>query len=553
MSVKYSLISALILTTILSACGSGSQRGNENNTVSLQPGAIVPPAITVSAISHGTPSSYVSATDNMYYTSYLVSNKSSKSTSLSTVQISGQDVSEFAIESDTAKYPTGVTPCNSGTTLSPSGSCQILVKLVNPTAVTLTTKTANLVIVAGGVKFAPTLSKTSYAYVTGNFSQVYANPSESVSALTPVSDANSYCGINAKCQLVEFNLSNHNLNSIMASDYPVNSLALSNNGILYAGGGLTQASANGNTVSVANVGSLLVSINPALNGKSGILTDVLAQNNVAYPNDQIYSLAYNNNRLYIAGGFQSMAGVGDGATGYPVVTYDTTGVGSINWSNAFSLNSNNPDLAVSTIGFDKNNTMFISGLYSNLDGTQYIPESMSNTGNFVINSCASSDNGISFTCNADYASITSTTTDPNAMPQPASNISFSPDGTLYASGGFSKINSTDNGDGNYMIATLPALQQLSSTWSSLLQDNFPDNVISATVPYDNGKYYVGGFFSSIGGISSDSNSGICGAGALSYSGTNSCLLAQYDGSNYNKVFTTDGWINSIVFASKIGS
>ena len=204
------------------------------------------------------------------------------------------------------------------------------------------------------------------------------------------------------------------------------------------------------------------------------------------------------------------------------------------------------------MGFN-NNAMYVSGQYGTLDNITYLNDESTTAGNFVINSCTSSDNGLSFSCDGSYANLDSTVnSDPSAYPQAASSLNFSPDGTLYAAGGFSQINGVGN-IGEYMIATLAPANSLSDAWSALLSNQFPDNVIGATVPYADGKYFVGGFFSSIGGIATDANQGICGAGALSYSGTNSCLLAQYDGTQFKKLFTTDGWINTVVFASKIGS
>ncbi len=558
MKFKKSLITTSILATILSACGSGAPSGSSGNNPNVQPGAIVPPQLSVSLQSHGT-SAYISSTDTMYYAAFLVTNKSPKEVTLSSVGIAGADINEFAIESDNALYPAGKSQCISDAKLTANASCEILVKLVNPNSITSTKKSAKLEIIAGGMRYLPTLSKTSYAYVAGDFSQVYANASESVAALTQIADANSNCGAgNYKCQLLEFNLANHNLTSTMTSDLPVNGLAVANNGIIYAGGGLTQANSGVATISKPGVGSLLVGINPALSGSAGVITDVLAANGFTttqqYPTDQIYTLAYNNNRLYIAGGFQSMAGVGDGVTGYPIVTYDTTKIGTSNWTNAFTADANNANLAISALGF-VNNEMYVSGLYNTLDGQAYLSEEETTAGNFAINSCTSSDNGLSFTCDASaYANLDSTVNaDANATPQPASSLNFSPDGTLYAAGGFSAINGVGAGNGNYMIATLAPLASLSDTWTSLLNSSFPDNVIGTTSPYDNNKYYAGGFFSSIGGIAPDGNPGNCGAGALSFSGTSSCLLAEYDGTKFNKIFTTDGWINSVVFSSKIGS
>ncbi len=550
MKLLYSLVATASASLV--ACGSGSAGAQLAGGDMAYPQAIIPPSIAMTTQAHtATSAYYTGSSNNPYYQAYIITNKGNKGTTLNNLSITGTNSSEFIIESNVALYPGSANICNSGMVLAGNASCEIMVGLTNPTTISPNKLTGALSAVVAGVKYNANLSKSTYAYIAGSFSQAYPNVAESISGTTP--SGSGSCGINGQqCQLLEYNLASKSINNILDSDYSINSMAVGANGTIYAGGGLTSATAGTTTISQPGVGSLVLAINPALVTSSNGISDVISASGLSgtsnYPDGQIYSLAYNNNMLYMAGGFQNMAGISSVA-GYPVVSYNANS----SWGNIFT--AGDPDLSVSALGFaNGSDNLYIAGVYSNLGGNNYNPSGI--YGNFPLNECTTANGGATYTCSAtDYVS-TNATGNLDGMPQPAASINFDSASTMYTAGGFSAIGVVGTPDtANYVIATSSNVNPLNSaTWAlSFLGSNYPNNVISTVTPFAVNKFLTGGFFSSIGGIAADNNPGTCGLGALAFNGTQSCMLAQYNGTTFSEVFTTDGWINSIVYSNKIGS
>lgn len=563
MKIKSLLISYSAITIAVVGCGSGNNAKNSSVVGGTSaPQAIMLPAIKVVSEAHTdatTNNPYINATNNAYYQEFTVTPSTNKGAILNSISFTQGDTSEFQIRTESSLFPAGTTICTPGMTLTDkTKSCKILVKLVNPNSISEAKSSSTLSIKAGSTVITATLNKTPYAYVAGGFSKIYANASESVPSIA--ASGVGECGINGDkaCKLVKYDLASHNVETLMDSDYAVNSLAVNNDGNLYMAGMLTSATVknpdgtDGNTVSVPSVGSLLLSFNPVINGK---INDVLSSNGfgaTSYPNDQVYAMNIKNNRLYLAGGFNQMAGVGDG-TGFPVVSYDLTLSGASAWSNVFTTNINNPDSSVSAIGFNATGDMYLSGMYASIAGTTFVPSQL--PGQFVINKCTTANSGANYTCGAsDFVDIDATG-NLDGYPQPASSLLFSPSGMLYSAGGFSRIGSVGVSDSaNYLIASLPNTQAITGTWSSILTSGYPDNVLGTVNPYQDDKFFTAGAFSNIGTIATTSTeSGTCGAGALNFTGKNSCLVANYNNGAWKKTFTTDGFVFSIAYINQIST
>jgi hypothetical protein len=547
---KFKIISILVFIINLLGCSAaGKCDPQQQITPTPSPAPTIaptpvppPPVVDIRLEEHRIESNYTEATNNMNYSAYMVSNKSSTPEAISSINISGVSASEFILESDLAKYPSGVTPCTPQSLLSEGVSCEILVKLSNPDSITLTKLTARIDLSIGGQTISTTLSKTSSAYVTGNFSQIYPNPNMLIDGLPPVGTGD--CGINHKyaCQTVAINLATRKISSLLSADYSVNQLAVGN-GVVYAGGLLTSASNGISSVSVPNVGSLILKLNPS-DPANGIVDLLAGQPMSAYPNNGVYAMGFNRDKLYIAGNFTSMADINTGGNSFPVIVYDAA---NKVFNNAFINNFNNADGAITALGFDHNNHLYLSGQYVNLDGIQY-PANYYDK--FVVNSCNSNDGGASFSCDPNnYAQLDGVNGNNNFSPEPSGVIYQDKQGTLYIGGGFSRVNGSGSNNNQIIVATLGIGATLAGTWNSILNSGEePNGDISAITPYGAGKYFIGGLFSQIGGINADGQQGQCGADGLS-----SCLLAQFDGAKWNKIFTTDGMISSFVFTSQIGN
>ena len=171
--------------------------------------------------------------------------------------------------------------------------------------------------------------------------------------------------------------------------------------------------------------------------------------------------------------------------------------------------------------------------------------------NLNVNKCTL--NNSYYTCYNDSNSVLNINT-LNGQLQPAYGITTQNDGGIYIVGGFNTISANSV---NLLTAnsSLLAFNNLSlsftspGTWSNIADNtNNPDNAIAFVKSYDNNKFYTGGEFSSIGGITPDGNAGTCGVNS-----NNSCLLAKYDETGWNKILTTDGIINAFVIIDGINA
>lgn len=174
-----------------------------------------------------------------------------------------------------------------------------------------------------------------------------------------------------------------------------------------------------------------------------------------------------------------------------------------------------------------------------------------------MNACTTLNNGQTYSCDAtNFVNVDAVNTTPGSYIQGITSIKFDNSGNMYTAGGFHKIGGFGvDIESDFIIATSSIFNPLNTATftPSFLDPNYPDELIGFVSPYNVNKFVTGGFFSTIGGVAADSNPGMCGPGASSYAGTNSCLFAQYDGSNFSKIFTTDGWINAVVYSNEISS
>ncbi len=543
------IILTAIVCIFINACVGGNSNDVDNNaknvgdiTNAKNVGDItLQPTAKVTLLNHGSTNNYLSTTDNMNYIAYNISNNTAKPVLItSPISIVGKQPNVFTLITESNLYvkANNQVPCQLGTTLAPIGSsgssCQILTTLTNPNQVYNESQTANIRLIVSGIPYYPALNLNSYAFVAGAFSQVYANQAQSIPAVA--SSGSGICGLgkNKACQIVALNLTNNNLISMTTSDFPVNSMTVGN-GVIYAGGQLTSATYKSQvTVTEPAVGSMIVAINPA----SNTIADIQAgQATNLYASDSIWGLTYNQGSLYVAGGFTSLGGIV--STGYPIVAYNLS---NNRWSNALGV-SGDADAAISGLAIN-NNLLYASGEYSKMGGITYIESSFNN---YVINTCDIGSN-----CKQVQATLYSPLVE-SSIYIPANSFSFDSQNTLYTAGGFSKINESGTGGNNYMIGALASGTDLTGSWNSLLNSGYPNAPVNTITTYGVKQYYTAGYFSSIADIAADSNSGVCGTGIFTdpVTATNSCLLARFNGTSWGRIFTTDGPINSIIFASQI--
>lgn len=502
-------------------------------------GALIPPAITLEVESRNS-RYYTSSSDSPYYIAVVVKSKQNNAI-ISSIALSNNidNTFEIAPSSATNLYGSNL-PCTDGIRLDNNNFCELLLHLAIPGSTSTTT--ASLTITSSGVRYQKTIVKTAYAYMVGNFSQVYPNESLGISGLAPANGVGS-CGVNQNkpCQIVGIDLTTHQLSTIATTNHTINNLVQDNTGNLYVAGDFTSFSTNESTIigpESSSSSSLIIKLDPASNMASDFIKQT-TNNLGSYPNGSVYAMTYNTttNKLYIAGGFNKVALL-NSVYGYPVVQYD---MASNTFSNAFGIESNNPDAAVTAIGFDANNNLYLSGFYSRISNFPFNDGYSKRS----INKCVLSGNYYNCLTGTDYSiDITST----NTFKQPAFNLDFQPDGGMYVVGGFftmSTITGTQLLNGSSYVIAYNSLHSTISTtnsWVNLASNsNSPDNAVGFTTLYDNGKFYVGGQFSAIGNIPADNNSGGCGVNE-----TKSCLLARFDGTSWQKILTTDGIINDFI-------
>ena len=534
-----SIISLFILVACESSHVGSANVATYNSSASNNILGAIPPSLKVRVEPHNN-TYYTTTSNNPYYVAISVANNS-KQITIESITIDNDPNGVFAISNESSAY--NILACNSNMALPSNSTCEIMVQLANTTA--SAESNTKLSIIAGGVKYQKTLLRTSSAYIAGDFSQVY--PYNGKAGLQPVA-GNGNCGTNSNlpCQIVKYDFLNNNLTSVGTTDDAINGMVADNVGNIYLAGAFTTATVNGTTItgpSSDSKSSLILQMDTT----NGTISDFINNTGTTnYPNQEVYALEYNssNNTLYFAGGFTSMGTI-SASNGYPLVGYN---ISNNSFFNVLGDDINNPDAAISAIGFDPDNNLYLSGFYGTISQWPF-NDSYSNR---TINKCVL--NGSSYECinGSDYSvSIQSN----QAYQEPAFNLSFQPDGGLYAAGGFSMMYNTDS---QLSLGSLTGLNLLAfnsnpsnlfayGSWNSSASA-MPDNTIGFVEPYDNNMFFIGGQFSTIGGIASDTNVGQCGINS-----NQSCMLATYNGSSWQGVFTTDGVINVLIMVDAIGA
>ena len=347
--MKY--LMAILCIFFLSGCGCGdafNYRSKDSN-------ASIEGKLTLTVIAHGDNNYYVTnLSDTPYYVAINIENKSNAPIKIKDIQIT--DNSQFIVESNPEYFPANRNICNIDMTLNTSNSCEILIKLKQASQISSTTALLNI-ITKNNTTYSKRLTKHPFAYIAGNFSKTYN--SHPIIHSTP--QLNAHCGVNqdSLCSILEYDIDNNTVVSIAKTNWNVNSIVADRNGILYIGGGFDSGFTSTQTIdgptNIAN-STLLLTLNPS-NGKIGDFLKDVGQNN--YPNNEIYSLAYNDDNLYVAGGFDSIANIST-PNSYPLIRYNfTTQI----WNNALGNNTINPDAAITALGFDKSSNLYISGIY----------------------------------------------------------------------------------------------------------------------------------------------------------------------------------------------
>ena len=496
-------------------------------------------ALTVQ--SHGDNNYYVpQLSDTPYYVAITVTNLSSEAGEINNIELT--NTTEFTQITDSSYYPVNQNICTNGTSLSPNASCEILVTLNNPQQMS-SANTALNIIDSNNNLYTHTIYKHPYAYIAGDFSQTYT----SSPIISPVQQDNTHCGVNqdSECLILEYDLESGTIQNIAQTNWNINSIVADTNGILYVGGGFDTGYSNSSTIygpTSSITQTLIMSLNPVVNNEIG---DFMKDNgNESYPDDEIYAMGYYNNKIYMTGGFQNIANLS--SNNFPIATYDFT---NKTWSFALGDDSNNPNDAVTSMGFDVQGNLYLSGYYTNI--SNFINSSVNS--DFSINQCTLNNNVyVCYNNASDYTYINSMISG-----QPALSISFDNLSNLYAAGGFSALGSNLGaiGSNDYIIGKFSTV---SNNWSAITSGSSvaPDRPIGVVSPLMNsGGFYAAGWFSTIGGLGVNAlETGQCGPASDQYSnGVNSCMLAKYDATTatWSKIFTTDGVINTFMVSSKI--
>ncbi len=466
----------------------------------------------------------------------------------------------FEISTNTNVYGSRQKICANNMLLI-NNQCEIMIHALNPFIIDQAPITLKVII--SGISYTKTLIKNNnMLYIAGNFTQTYANGNlPAIPSINPAKQSGK-CGPNKNlaCQILAYNLSTESLNTIASTNFPVNSIAVDNLGNLFIGGYFTQFIYNNTTIKTSTItDSLLIKL---INNGGGFtasnwITDL--KSSWKDPNGAISSIAINpqNNQLYVAGQFTKLGNYNAGNnSGYPVLQYSLNG--GIKFINALGKDSKNPNAVISAIGINEGNNLYLSGYYSQISGLQFIDDVIPAR---IINKCSLIADG-TFNClqGSDYYVTVSGTTIFGQI-QTINNLSFTPSGGLYAAGGINYIyfnslpirNILGRVNGPYLVA-LNSNPQSSFTYSPNYWRNSiesaskqPDATINIIAPYSNNAYFIAGQFATIGTIDIENkNIGECGA-----SNSNSCLLAQFNGSSWRKVFTTDGEISAIAVVSGI--
>lgn len=522
------------LTVFISSCGCGDIMGDISTNKNIG-------TLSILVKQHNNSNYYVTnLSDTPYYFAISVENNSTGAVTINDINLANNQ--EFEVVADNTYYPSNQNMCIAHMKLNSGDKCEIIIGLIH--AQYISSVISQLNIVTDNNTYTKQLIKKPLVYIAGNFSQTYnSNP-----VINSIKNSNGHCGVNqdSLCTILEYDILNNSVVNIAQTNWNVNSIVADKNGVLYIGGGFDMGFTNTQTI-IGPIGStnstMLLTLNPS-NGQISDFLKNIGQTN--YPNDEIYALGYNHNSLYMAGGFNSIANVTSSNT-YPIIRYNFN---SNLFDNALGNNANNPDSIITAIGFDQDANLYISGLYSGISNFFNLYP----FGIFSINKCTLNSN--SYECNNNINDVTYI--DSTSSYQPATSINFDSNDNLYTAGGFSQINNNvgQAGTQNYLVAQLTNTNMVNIKWNDVNYGQAPNRPIGVVTPtnIDNG-YFVGGWFSTIGGLAIDlTENGQCGLFTDQFSnGINSCMLAKYDGltNKWNKIFTTDGMINVFTVSSKL--
>lgn len=514
-----------------------------------------PPAevsnIIVTKITHTENSPYYTNQSNTsYYQAIMVKNIGETITNIKDINLSNKAEFTLLDPNDinfSNYYPASLTKCQSDLSLSAGQECEILVKLVNPT--TNTRANTQVILNLLDDTFAQVdVTKHPYAYIAGDFSQTYnTNPLINHNAQTGY-----YCGQNqdSPCSILEYDLVNNSVKDIASTNMNINSIVTNDDGVLFIAGAFNRIATSQQQLVISGSvdSSLIVAMNPKLNYTiSDLIHDTQANN---YPDYDIYTMAYHNNKLYLAGGFQNIANLHSADDKYPLVSYDFK---NNLWSYPLGDDNNNPDASISAIAFDNNNTLYLSGYYGGISNfTNANP-----FGIFSLNKCNLS-NG-TYLCNDNSNSVAYLNSTNSYIPA-TSLIVDNLTNKLFLAGGFSSVDNIikSSVSNNYVITEFDTVNNWNQNVAPpilMAKSDRPIGVVSYTSTNDDPELYVGGWFSTIGNLISNPNEvGQCGPSNDEFTnGVNSCMLAQYNkGTNiWTKLFSTNGVINSFTISSSI--
>jgi hypothetical protein len=444
--MKLKQIILMILSMILlllSGCTGGSSGANENivaskagadlNSISGNQLQGVVPAPRFYAQPHSATQYYTSVSNTTQYQAFSIGGSGVKAHITS---ISLEDNSLFEIESDQALY--GVNQCQVGMTVT-SNPCEILIHAINP-FIQMQTPVV-LSIIVNGILYKKTVSKSgSYAYIAGDFTQSYQNGNTAAVKQSNL-PSGSNCGPkgNAPCQILLYDFQTESLSSFATTDSTVNDMAIDSDGNLYIGGMFNTIVHQGQSLSsnMQQPSNLLVKM---LNTGDGYiaqdwLRELSGGGVVNYPNDAINAISFDpkHYQLYVAGSFNSMANyTSSSSQSFPILQLGLNS--ETNFKNALGLDINNPNAAISAVGVDESSNLYLSGFYGTINQFKFNNQQSA----FSINKCPNLGNEHSCLTGSSY-SISINGFKTGYKNQPAYNLTFQPNGALYAAGGFTNM------------------------------------------------------------------------------------------------------------------
>lgn len=542
----------ILSVVIISGCTENiGITGIKNTNKLLNVNSFIPPVITFNVKPRTFQSPYyTNISNNPYYMAFVVTGQSS--TKITKIELTNNTSNTYEVMQNSTPDIYKIAQCTVDMKIAPNQECEIIIHIKNSS--NISPLPAFIKVSAGGMTVARSIKKASYALIAGDFTQVY--PNGSIPGISQTAGSGK-CGPNADhpCLILEYDFLNKTLTKVATTNNAINDITKDSNENLYISGIFNSINANGVIIGEpTDFGSTsliakAIFYDHGFSSVTDFIGDVTHDSNLR-PDGGVYAMEYNqaDNKLYIAGTFQKI-GRYSTTNGFPLISYDLT-QNNGNFNNALGGDDQNPNSIITALTF-YNNFMYVSGYYGTISNFEFVPDYAQNTR--IINKCSQNLDSYHCLSGSDYSLFI--TANQNYV-QPTYSLTFDSLGGLYAGGGFSSMyyqgtSITDqllgSKTGGLLVAynsnpTTSFVNNPSNNWINRLNSSVaPDNNIGIILPYDNNKYYIGGQFSSIANIASDSNYGECGANE-----DKSCLVAQFDGTNWNKMFTTDGLINVII-------